>query len=129
MTAGNTGAAMIAAKVVIGAIEGVERPALAAVLPNPKGRTVILDVGANVDSKPARLREFAVMGHSYAQEVLGSTAPRIGLMSIGEEELKGTDFTRQVFKVLQTTGSISSATSRAGMFSTVRSTSSFATAL
>lgn len=104
VTAGNTGAAMIAAKVVIGAIEGVDRPALAAVLPNPKGRTVILDVGANVDSKPARLREFAVMGHFYAQEVLRSPAPRVGLMSIGEEELKGTDLTRQVFKVLQTTG-------------------------
>src|SRR5688572_13785411 len=86
VTAGNTGAAMIAAKMVIGTIAGVDRPALAAVLPNQSGRTVLLDVGANVDTKPQQLREFAVMGHFYAQEVLGTAAPRIGLMSIGEEE-------------------------------------------
>ncbi|HUO86091.1 MAG TPA: phosphate acyltransferase PlsX [Thermoanaerobaculia bacterium] len=103
-TAGNTGAAMIAAKVVIGTIPGVDRPALAAVLPNDGGRTVLLDVGANVDTKPSQLREFAVMGHFYAQEVLGTPSPRIGLLSIGEEEGKGTDLTREVFKVLKTTG-------------------------
>lgn len=104
VTAGNTGAAMIAAKMVIGTIAGVDRPALAAVLPNQSGRTVLLDVGANVDTKPHQLREFAVMGHFYAQEVLGTAAPRIGLMSIGEEEGKGTDLTREVFKVLKRTG-------------------------
>lgn len=104
VTAGNTGAAMIAAKMVIGTIPGVDRPALAAVLPNPKGRTVLLDVGANVDTKPAHLRQFAVMGHFYAQEVIGTSAPRIGLMSIGEEESKGTDLTREVFRVLKKTG-------------------------
>jgi glycerol-3-phosphate acyltransferase PlsX len=104
VTAGNTGAAMIAAKMVIGTVAGVDRPALAAVLPNRNGRTVLLDVGANVDSKPVHLREFAVMGHFYAQEVIGTPSPRIGLMSIGEEEGKGTDLTREVFKVLQNTG-------------------------
>ena len=104
VTAGNTGAAMIAAKMVIGTVPGVDRPALAAVLPNRHGRTVLLDVGANVDSKPVHLREFAVMGHFYAQEVIGTPSPRIGLMSIGEEEGKGTDLTREVFKVLKTTG-------------------------
>jgi phosphate acyltransferase len=104
VTAGNTGAAMIAAKMVIGTVPGVDRPALAAVLPNPRGLTVVLDVGANVDSKPEHLREFAVMGHFYAQEVVGTQSPRIGLMSIGEEEGKGTDLTREVFKALQTTG-------------------------
>lgn len=104
VTAGNTGAAMIAAKMVIGTIPGVDRPALAAVVPNDGGRTVLLDVGANVDTKPSQLREFAVMGHFYAQEVLGRPAPRIGLLSIGEEEGKGTDLTREVFKVLKTTG-------------------------
>ncbi len=104
VSAGNTGAAMIAAKMVIGTIPGVDRPALAAVLPNAGGRTVLLDVGANVDSKPAQLREFAVMGHFYAQVVLGTESPRIGLMSIGEEEGKGTDLTREVFKVLKKTG-------------------------
>ncbi|HYO12292.1 MAG TPA: phosphate acyltransferase PlsX [Thermoanaerobaculia bacterium] len=104
VTAGNTGAAMISAKMVIGTVAGVDRPALAAVLPNQKGRTVLLDVGANVDVKPVHLREFAVMGHFYAQEVIGTPAPRIGLMSIGEEESKGTDLTREVLKVLKTTG-------------------------
>jgi glycerol-3-phosphate acyltransferase PlsX len=104
VTAGNTGAAMIAAKMVIGTLPGVDRPALAAVFPNPRGRTVVLDVGANVDSKPEHLREFAVMGHFYAQEVIHTPSPRIGLMSIGEEEGKGTDLTREVFRVLKTTG-------------------------
>jgi len=104
VTAGNTGAAMISAKMVIGTVAGVDRPALAAVLPNLKGRTVLLDVGANVDTKPIHLREFAVMGHFYAQEVIGTPSPRIGLMSIGEEEGKGNDVTREVFKVLMNTG-------------------------
>ncbi len=104
VTAGNTGAAMISAKMVIGTVAGVDRPALAAVLPNAKGRTVLLDVGANVDTKPIHLREFAVMGHFYAQEVIGTPSPRVGLMSIGEEEGKGTDLTREVFKVLKNTG-------------------------
>lgn len=104
VTAGNTGAAMVVAKMVIGAIEGVDRPALAAVLPNPHGSTVLLDVGANVDSRARHLREFAVMGHFYAQEVLGTSHPRVGLLSIGEEEVKGSDLTRQVYQVMETTG-------------------------
>ena len=104
VSAGNTGAAMIAAKMIIGTIPGVDRPALAAEFPNPRGRTVVLDVGANVDTKPAHLREFAVMGHFYAQEVNQIPFPKIGLMSIGEEESKGTDMTREVFRVLQETG-------------------------
>ncbi len=104
VTAGNTGAAMIVAKMVIGTIDGVDRPALAGVFPNPKGRTVVLDVGANVDTKPGQLREFAVMGHSYAHEVLGVESPRIGLLSIGAEKGKGDEITKQVFDVLKTTG-------------------------
>jgi len=104
VTAGNTGAALIVAKVVIGTVKGVDRPALAGVFPNPKGRTVVLDVGANVDTKPEQLREFAVMGHFYAQEVLGTPSPRVGLLSIGAEEGKGDDTTRQVFEVMKTTG-------------------------
>lgn len=104
VTAGNTGAAMIVAKLVVGTLPGVDRPALAAVLPNATGRTVLLDVGANVDSRPAHLRQFAVMGHFYAQEVIGTPSPRIGLMSIGGEEGKGTEVTREVFRVLKTTG-------------------------
>ncbi len=104
VTAGNTGAAMIAAKTVIGSIPGVDRPALAAVFPNRRGRTVVLDVGANVDARAAHLRQFAVMGHFYAQEIVHTPAPRVGLMSVGEEEGKGTELVREVFKVLQGTG-------------------------
>ncbi len=104
VSAGNTGAAMIAAKMVIGTVDGVDRPALAAVFPNAEGHTVVLDVGANVDTKPEHLRQFAVMGHFYAQEILGCARPRIGLLSIGEESAKGTDVTRETFGVLDRTG-------------------------
>ena len=104
VSAGNTGAVMAAAVKHLGRIEGVDRPALAAVLPNRTGRTVLLDVGANVVTKPHHLRQFAVMGHLYAQQVLGTASPRVGLMSVGEEEGKGTQLTREVFRVLKGTG-------------------------
>jgi glycerol-3-phosphate acyltransferase PlsX len=104
VSAGNTGAVMAAAMKAIGTLPGVDRPALAAVLPNRGGRTVLLDVGANVSTKPHHLRQFAVMGHLYAQQVLGIASPRVGLMSVGEEEGKGTELTREVFRVLKSTG-------------------------
>lgn len=104
VSAGNTGAVMAAAVKHLGRIEGVDRPALAAVLPNRTGRTVLLDVGANVVTKPHHLRQFAVMGHLYAQQVLGTASPRVGLLSVGEEEGKGTELTREVFRVLKSTG-------------------------
>jgi len=104
VSAGNTGAAMVAAKIALGALPGVDRPALAAVFPNRRGRTVVLDVGANVDSRPAHLRQFAVMGHFYAQEVIGTPTPRIGLLSIGEEDQKGNEVTRDARKALEATG-------------------------
>ncbi len=104
VTAGNTGAAMVAAKLALGTIPGVARPALAAVFPNRRGRTVVLDVGANVDSRPEHLREFAVMGHSYAQQVIGTSEPRVGLLSIGGEDQKGNDLVRDAGKALAATG-------------------------
>jgi glycerol-3-phosphate acyltransferase PlsX len=106
VSAGHTGAAMTSAYKVLGTIEGVSRPALAAVLPSlaKAGYTVLLDVGANVDSKPAYLREFAVMGHFYAQMIFGVAEPRVGLMSIGEEEGKGNELTKETFRVLKDTG-------------------------
>lgn len=104
VSAGHTGAAMTSAYKVIGTIEGVNRPALAAVMPNAKGHTVLLDVGANVDAKPEYLREFAVMGHFYAQMIFGIDAPRVGLLSIGEEEGKGNQMTKETFRVLKETG-------------------------
>ena len=104
VTAGHTGAAMVAAKLELGAVPGVDRPALAAVFPNRHGRTVVLDVGANVDCRPRHLRQFAVMGHFYAQEVIGTPRPRVGLLSIGEEDQKGTETTRDAAKALAATG-------------------------
>ena len=89
VTAGNTGAAWIAAKSALGMIGGVDRPALAAILPKLDGHTLVLDVGANVEAKPHQLVQFAVMGSYYASAVLGVEEPRVGLMSVGEEESKG----------------------------------------
>jgi glycerol-3-phosphate acyltransferase PlsX len=104
VSCGNTGAVLTAAKMVIGTTRGVDRPALAALFPSRRGRTIVLDVGANLQTKAAQLRQFAVMGHFYAQEVLGDPAPRVGLLSVGEEEAKGTEETKEVFRVLKETG-------------------------
>jgi glycerol-3-phosphate acyltransferase PlsX len=104
VSAGNTGATWTSARAVMGMIEGVSRPALATILPNVKHHTLLLDVGANVDAKPNHLREFAVMGHFYAQMVFGIEAPRVGLLSIGEEEGKGNELTKETFRVLKETG-------------------------
>ena len=104
VSAGNTGATWTSARAVIGMIEGVSRPALAAIVPSLKGHTLLLDVGANVDAKPNHLREFAVMGHFYAQMVFGIDAPRVGLLSIGEEEGKGNELTKETYRVLKETG-------------------------
>jgi glycerol-3-phosphate acyltransferase PlsX len=104
VSAGNTGAAWTSARAVMGMIEGVSRPALATVLPSLGGHTVLLDVGANTEVKPNHLREFAVMGHFYAQMLFGKEAPRVGLLSIGEEEGKGNDLTKETFRVLKETG-------------------------
>ncbi|MGH9315997.1 MAG: phosphate acyltransferase PlsX [Thermoanaerobaculia bacterium] len=104
VSAGHTGAAMVSAKMVIGTIEGVDRPALAAILPNLTGHCLLLDVGANPDAKTQHFKEFAVMGSIYAQLVFGKNSPSIGLMSIGEEDSKGTDRTKEAFKTLKETG-------------------------
>lgn len=103
-TAGHTGAGMVVAKVIMGVVEGIDRPALAAVLPGLNRKRLLLDVGANVSCRPEHYREFALMGHFYAQEVLGIPRPKIGLMSVGEEEGKGTDVTREVFGLLKESG-------------------------
>jgi len=104
VSAGHTGAAMVSAKMVIGTIEGVDRPALAAILPNLSGHCLLLDVGANPDAKTQHFKEFAVMGSLYAQLAFGKKQPSIGLMSIGEEDSKGTDRTKEAFKTLKETG-------------------------
>ena len=104
VSAGHTGAAMVSAKMVIGTIEGVDRPALAAILPNLSGHCLLLDVGANPDARTPHFKEFAVMGSIYAQLVFGRRSPTIGLMSIGEEEGKGSATSKEAFKTLKETG-------------------------
>ncbi|AFL90281.1 phosphate:acyl-(acyl carrier protein) acyltransferase [Terriglobus roseus DSM 18391] len=102
VTAGNTGAAMATAKMVLGTLDGVDRPALATILPTQTGSPcVMLDVGANVDSDPQNLVQFALMGQIYAQNVLGIPKPRVGLLSIGEEDSKGNALTRETLPLLR----------------------------
>ncbi|HLW85154.1 MAG TPA: phosphate acyltransferase PlsX [Candidatus Sulfotelmatobacter sp.] len=110
VTAGNTGAAMATAKVVLGAMAGVDRPALAAVFPTAPGPVaMLLDVGANVDCEPHNLEQFAVMGDIYFRAMFGNMSgkksgmpgPRVGLLSIGEEESKGNQLTREAFHLLK----------------------------
>src|ERR1700680_2563422 len=113
VTAGNTGAAMATAKMVLGALPGVDRPALAAVFPTAPGTAaILLDVGANVDCKPHNLEQFAVMGEIYFRSMFGdlksgrsafgsAKGPRVGLLSIGEEETKGNELTRESFQLLK----------------------------
>jgi len=102
VTAGNTGAAMATAKMVLGALPGVDRPSLAAVFTTALGTAaILLDVGANVDCKPDNLCQFAVMGEIYCRQMLGIRRPRVGLLSIGEEESKGNELTREAFQLLK----------------------------
>jgi glycerol-3-phosphate acyltransferase PlsX len=102
-SAGHTGAAMSTSLFVLGRVEGVERPAIATFMPTLKGTSIVLDVGANVDCKPNHLLQFAVMGEVYARYFLRNPNPRVGLLSIGEEETKGNELTKEAFKLLTET--------------------------
>jgi glycerol-3-phosphate acyltransferase PlsX len=102
VSAGNTGAVMTVAKFLLGTLESVDRVALAAPFPNAKGGvSVLLDVGANVDSRPEHLVQFAVMGEVYYRATFGNKRPRVGLLSVGEEEIKGNELTREVYTRLK----------------------------
>ncbi|MGA1847495.1 phosphate acyltransferase PlsX [Deferribacter abyssi] len=100
-SAGNTGAVMACAKLILRPLEGVDRPAIGAVLPNAKGHSVILDIGANVDCKPLHYLQFAIMGSAYAKFVFEKENPTVGLLSIGEEDLKGNESTKNAFNMLK----------------------------
>ncbi len=96
ISAGNTGAVMAVARFGLGTLSSVDRAALAAPFPTADGGTsVMLDVGANVDSKPAHLVQFAVMGEIYYRAIFGTRRPKVALLSIGEEEMKGNELTRE----------------------------------
>ncbi len=98
---GNTGASMVASFFVLGLTKGVERPAIAASLPTVTGEAIILDVGANVDCGAKDLHQFAVMGNEYGKYLFGKPNPRVGLLSIGEEDSKGNEVTKEAFKLLK----------------------------
>ncbi len=102
VTAGNTGAAMATAKMVLGALDGVDRPALSTIMPTvSRTPSVLLDVGANVDCDARNLVQFAKMGEIYARSVLKIENPRVGLLNIGEEEGKGNELTKEAYPLLK----------------------------
>ncbi len=100
-SAGNTAACWAVARMTLGTLEGVDRPALAAIVPNRAGRTILLDVGANTQCNARQLEEFAIMGNAYARGVLRNPRPRVGLMSMGEEDTKGGELVRDVNEALK----------------------------
>src|SRR5439155_14423537 len=100
-SAGHTGATVIAAHGAFGMLEGVDRPALAATIPTRSRPAVLLDVGASVECRPAHLLQFAVMGSMYSRLAFGIESPRVGVLSIGEEETKGNELTREAHRLLK----------------------------
>ncbi|HBL17624.1 MAG TPA: phosphate acyltransferase PlsX [Elusimicrobia bacterium] len=101
VSAGNTGAAMAIGMYVLGVLPGVDRPAIAAALPSLSGFTVLIDAGANVDPKPRHLFQWAVMGHVYSRDIIGKDNPRVGILSVGEEEGKGNDLVKETYEALK----------------------------
>lgn len=101
VSAGNSGVVMATALFLLGKLRGVERPAIAAVMPTLKGLFVLIDAGANVDCKASHLLQFAIMGEAYAKSIFNINAPKIGLLGIGEEDAKGNELTKETFKLLK----------------------------
>lgn len=97
VSAGNTGAVMACALLYAGRLEGVNRPAIGSILPNQKGLTLLLDVGANADCKPINLLQFGIMGGLYYQHIFRTPCPRVGLLNIGEEKTKGNELTLEAY--------------------------------
>ena len=95
VSAGNTGALLALAKIVLKSLPGIDRPAMAGIAPSARGDVVMLDLGANVRCDVRNLVEFAIMGDAFARTVLGLTAPTIGLLNVGAEEMKGDETVRQ----------------------------------
>ncbi len=101
LSAGNTGAVMSCSLFILGRIPGVDRPALASVIPTKKGHALMLDMGSNVDSKPIHLEQYALMGHFFSSQVLHVDNPKVGLINIGEEEEKGNQLTQEAYEHLK----------------------------
>lgn len=102
VSAGHSGATMSLATLRIGRLKNVSRPAIATLMPTSKGKkSLVLDVGANVDCKPEHLFQFGVMGEAYAKKILNNSNPKVGILSNGEEEVKGNELTKHAFKLLK----------------------------
>ncbi|MGA1015357.1 MAG: phosphate acyltransferase PlsX [Limisphaerales bacterium] len=99
LSPGNTGGVVTASTVKLRRLPGLERAGIATVLPTPQNDFVLLDAGANVDSKPIHLAHYAVMGNVYAREILGIPNPRVGILSVGTEDIKGNDLTLEAFSL------------------------------
>ncbi len=104
VSAGHTGAAVASTTLKLRTLPGVDRPGIAAPLPTETNVCVLIDAGANIDAKPVHMLQYAIMGAVYSRHVLGYQNPSIGLMSIGGEDIKGSDFTKDVFKMLKASG-------------------------
>lgn len=100
-SAGNTGAVVCAATLGLGLLPGVERPGIALITPTLKGISLIIDVGANIDPKPTQLLQYGIMADAYFRYILNRPTPKIGLLNIGEEETKGTDFVKETRELLE----------------------------
>src|ERR1700757_365114 len=101
VSAGHTGAAVAASMIKLRTLEGIDRPDIAAVLPTEFNVFVLIDAGANIDARPQQLLQYAFMGTVYSRHVLGYKNPTVGLVSLGEEDVKGTELTKEVFKLLK----------------------------
>jgi phosphate acyltransferase len=104
VSAGHTGAAVAASVLKMRTLKGIERPAVACLLPTELGVFVLIDAGANPDSTPENLLQFGIMGSVFSEQVLGTKRPTVSLLSIGEEDVKGNDITKEAFKLLKTSG-------------------------
>jgi phosphate acyltransferase len=101
VSAGHSGVVMGTSLLLLGRSKGVDRPAIATLMPNLRDTFVLLDVGANVDCSPENLHQFALMGNIYCQLILGRVKPKVGLLGIGEEDIKGNELTKEAFKLIE----------------------------
>lgn len=101
VSAGNTGAVMATATLILRTLNGIDRPAIAVQLPTLKGPVILIDAGANVDCKPYQLFQFGIMGYDFAKYVLGINNPKVGIINNGEEEEKGNEVTKEVYKIFK----------------------------
>lgn len=99
-SAGNTGAVVCASTFSLGMLPGIERPGIAIMTPSLKGVTLIMDVGANIDAKPTHLMQYGIMADTYCKDILDKPHPTVGLLNVGEEASKGTDFEKETFELL-----------------------------